>query len=109
MTRLLSRFFPLSLFLLALCTLSMAQPAKQYTVSGYIKDVSSGEVLQNATITAAPSAVTVQSNAYGYFSLSLPEGKYTIAATYAGYTAFRSDISLTGNLTIAITLTSASG
>jgi hypothetical protein len=93
-----------------LLSLARAQPAaKQYTVSGYIKDAASGEALQNATITAAPSTIAVQSNAYGYFSLFLPEGKYTISATYAGYNAFHSDITLSVNTTVDITLNSTSG
>lgn len=110
MTSLLSRFFSLSVFVLLGCGAACAQSApKQYTISGYIKDAASGEALQNATITAGPAAVAVQSNAYGYFSLFLPEGKYTISASYTGYTAFRSDISLAANLTMNITLTSTSG
>jgi len=110
MTRLMSRTFSLSIFLLMLLSLARAQPVvKQYTVSGYIKDAASGEALQNATITATPSTVAVQSNAYGYFSLFLPEGKYTISATYAGYTAFHSEITLTANRTVDITLSSTSG
>ncbi|HEY4147844.1 MAG TPA: TonB-dependent receptor, partial [Chitinophagaceae bacterium] len=110
MRRLLPGILSLSFFLTTCSIIARAQTAaKQYTVSGYVKDAASGEALQNATISATPSTVVVQSNAYGYFSLSLPEGKYTISATYAGYTAFHSDISLSGNLVFNITMKSSAG
>ncbi|MBS1562918.1 MAG: carboxypeptidase-like regulatory domain-containing protein, partial [Bacteroidetes bacterium] len=110
MTRLWSLTSSLSLFLLLLAGAGLAQSgARQFTVSGYVKDAASGEALQNATVTANPGGIAVQSNAYGYFSLFLPEGKYTITASFAGYTAFQQEINLSANTTLNVTLASASG
>lgn len=103
--RLLLTLLPLMLFLPNL----MAQTAKRFTVSGYVRDAASGEVLINATINAMPSGVTVQSNAYGYFTISLPAGKHSLTATYTGFGFFTKDIDVTENSTLNISMKSSAG
>lgn len=64
---------------------SFAQEQK-YTLSGTLKDGSSGEDLIGARISVeelpGTGAIT---NAYGFFSLTLPEGKYTIRYKSLGF------------------------
>ena len=83
-----------------------AQTGK-YTINGYIKDEASGEVLINATITMQPSGVAVMTNSYGYYSVTLPAGKYTMLITYSGYKAYQKEIDLKGNTTVEVSLATA--
>jgi len=94
------------LLLTGLFFLSVAAHAqkKLYSISGYIRDTASGEVLINASISVNPGAAIVQSNAYGFYSVSLPEGKYTLTATYAGYTPFNKNLDVTQSQTLHILL-----
>lgn len=72
------------IFLLLLCaTASSAQ--KKYTISGYIKDSLNGETLIGATVTVKGQSKGISSNQYGFFSITLTEGSYTLVCTYIGY------------------------
>ncbi|WP_145857100.1 TonB-dependent receptor [Pedobacter suwonensis] len=85
----------LALFcLLFLSTSIFAQ--KKFTLSGTIRDAGTGETLIGATvrISGASNAATLTNN-YGYFALTQPEGTYTVAVSYTGYTAVVKTINLT--------------
>lgn len=103
--RLLLTLLTLTLFLPTL----MAQTGKRFTVSGYVRDAASGEALINATISAQPSGVTVTSNAYGYFTMSLPTGKHSLTATYTGFGFFTKDIDVNENIKLDISMKSSNG
>lgn len=63
-----------------------AQTTKaKYTISGYIKEKGSGELLLGTSI-AIPSLRTgTTTNNYGFYSLTLPEGKYEFLVSYIGF------------------------
>jgi len=62
------------------------QAAPLVTVSGYIRDSKTGEDLIGATVSIKElSGRGSGTNAYGYYSLSLPSGQYQITAQYMGY------------------------
>lgn len=107
MARSTIRFLSIILALLTFHDALWAQAEKQLTVSGYVRDAASGEVLINATITVTPGNTTVQSNAYGYYSIVLPAGKYTINVSYAGYSINKKEVDLTANKTMEITMQTA--
>ncbi len=65
-----------------------------YTISGYVSDSSSGEKLINANIYDPQSLVGTVSNTYGFYSLTLPKGKYKIAISFVGFTTQIVDIDL---------------
>ena len=69
-----------------------------YTLSGYIKDSLSGETLISASVTVKGETKGVNSNQYGFFSLTLPKGRYTITASFIGYEATEVVIDLTKNV-----------
>ena len=72
------------IFLLLLCaSVSFAQ--KKYTISGYIKDSLNGETLIGATVTVKGQSKGISSNQYGFFSITLTEGSYSLVCTYIGY------------------------
>ena len=61
--------------------------ARRFTVSGYIKDAPTGEDLFGASIYITELNTGSVSNEYGFYSVSLNEGKYTLRFTYLGYEA----------------------
>lgn len=75
----------LALLFLFFASGAAAQSEKPLTVSGYVRDKTNGEALINATLTVPEARISGQSNAYGYYSLSLPAGKYTLIITYTGF------------------------
>lgn len=56
-----------------------------FTISGYVKDKNSGEVLIGATVYEKELYRGTTTNSYGYYSFSLPEGDYTLYCSYIGY------------------------
>lgn len=95
-----------ALILLAACSLfAQSSSAQQkFTVSGYIKDSLSGETLIGASIAVNGKGKGVSSNQYGFFSITLPKGNYTIIASFAGYTAQAIEVSLDSNLQYSFSL-----
>lgn len=86
-------------------TASFAQ--KQFTISGTIKDAQTGETLIGATlrIKELPQIAT-STNAYGFYSLSAPEGNYTLLFSYIGYAPFSRTITLTQSQVVNQSLSS---
>ncbi|MFY8020948.1 MAG: TonB-dependent receptor [Bacteroidia bacterium] len=70
---------------------------KKYTFSGYIKDAASSENLIGVSISDVNQRHTAISNAYGFFSLDLPEGNNKIRFSYVGYKTFEKRIQISGN------------
>ncbi|MEJ2882607.1 TonB-dependent receptor [Pedobacter sp. GR22-6] len=56
-----------------------------YSIHGHIKDSSNGEQLIGATLQISELEVGVNTNQYGFYSLSVPEGNYQLLAVYPGY------------------------
>ncbi|MDP4284922.1 MAG: TonB-dependent receptor [Bacteroidota bacterium] len=84
------------IFLLTFLTggmVSMAQ--KQHTISGTVKDQKTGEVLIGASIILLEQkGFGTISNGYGFFSLTAPQGNYTLVISFSGYTNDTLEISL---------------
>ncbi len=57
----------------------------KFTISGYIRDAVNGEQLPGATVYIKELGTGTTSNAYGFYSVSLVEGNYTLAFSYVGY------------------------
>src|SRR6056297_3260605 len=64
-------------------------PGVRYTVSGYVKDAATGEVLIGATVALPDRSVGTITNAYGFFSLTLEEQHDSIECSYIGYNKVR--------------------
>lgn len=62
-----------------------AQKETKYTISGYIKDGSNGESLMSSIVYVNEISKGTTTNEYGFYSLQLPAGKYTIKISYVGY------------------------
>jgi len=76
-----------------------------YTISGTIKDAQSGEDLIGANVLVVELQGTgTISNEYGFYSLTLAEGTYTIRVQYLGYDALDQQVILTENKKLDIEL-----
>lgn len=58
---------------------------KKITLSGYVRDAASSEALMTATVYVKELAIGVQTNTYGFYSVSMPPGTYTVIYSYVGY------------------------
>ena len=85
-----------------------AQPRGTATVSGYITDQGSAETLIGAGVLVEEEgrknptgAVT---NAYGYYTLTIPRGKVSLQYSYVGYESQAIELDLRRDTTISIAL-----
>lgn len=54
-------------------------------VSGYVRDAASGEELIGANVAIMETGSGSITNSYGYYSISLTPGFYTLVCSYVGY------------------------
>ncbi|MDY6801956.1 MAG: TonB-dependent receptor [Bacteroidota bacterium] len=94
-----SIFILISLFLLTFFQLA----ANKYTISGHITD-ESGEELIGATIYIKDLKTGTVTNAYGFYSLTIPENTYQIVYSYVGYETQLKKVELNQNIKINIVL-----
>ncbi len=73
--------------------------SQRHTISGYIKDAATGETLIGASVFVEQLKVGAVSNAYGYYSLTLPAGKITLRFSYVGYQTTEMTVDLNENIT----------
>ena len=80
-----------------------SDPVKTVTISGFVRDARSGETLTGAVIFPKENpTVGISTNSYGYFSLSLPIGNYTIIVQYLGYKTKSLSMELKENVKITV-------
>jgi len=72
--------------------------SRKYTISGFIEDQLTGERLIGATIYSPSNEKGTMTNEYGFFSLTLPEGKTKITYSYLGYGLNSIEIDLNKNI-----------
>ena len=88
--------------------LAIAQ--QRFTVSGHISDAKTGEDLIGATVSIKNrSGVGSVTNAYGFYSLTLPAGQYQIVTQYAGYLTQSQPVDLNRSARIDFALREMSG
>ncbi len=56
-----------------------------YTISGFLKDETSGETLIGASIYVPGTTQGTVTNGFGFYSLHLPKGKYDLEYSYVGF------------------------
>ena len=92
------RFSLLGLCLLLLLASGPAWAQSRITLSGTVKDASSGENLSGATIRVVElSGVGTGANAYGFFTLTVPAGTYTVEVSFVGFTTQKRSVTATAS------------
>lgn len=76
----------------------------KYTVSGTITDQSKGETVIGARVKIKDKNQGAVSNEYGFFSLTLPEGNYTLVISALGFENQEKEVQLTENLRLDFVL-----
>jgi hypothetical protein len=71
------------LLLLTIFTKSYSQ--EKVTFSGYVKDARNGEDMIGVSIFINDLKIGVQTNVYGFYSITAPTGKYKVSVSYIGY------------------------
>ncbi len=75
----------------------------RYTLSGYITD-EQGEALPGVHILVPNTQTGAVSNTYGFYSLTLPKGSYTIRYSSIGYETTDASVDLTANRKLSMVL-----
>ncbi|MBM3436172.1 MAG: TonB-dependent receptor, partial [Bacteroidetes bacterium] len=78
--------------------------AKKLTISGHIRDSRSGEDLIGATIYINEIKSGTSSNIYGFYSMSLDAGIYTLVYSFVGFEPVQKKIELKESITLDIEL-----
>jgi hypothetical protein len=81
---------------------SEGESLKTATISGFVKDSRNGETLTGAVIYPEENpAIGIATNSYGYFSLTLPIGKYSLIIQFLGYKTQRVPLDLKENMQLS--------
>lgn len=97
------RLLPALILLMTAAALSAQQ---RFTLSGYVKDESTGETLIGANVYVKDNPLKgAATNAYGFYSLTLEAGQYTIVYSYLGFTDQEKTIDLRANKTMTVEMT----
>ena len=88
----LRRNFPLALIFLFFCSLAFSQ--RNVTISGYVSDLESDESLIGVSVLLPELNTGTITNEYGFFSLTLPAGVYTVQIRYLGFETLTRELSL---------------
>lgn len=81
-----------------------AFPQKPVTVSGYVTDRGSGENLIQAAVLSGDAGTGCSTNEYGFYTLTLKPGKYTLSYNYIGYSTCLKEIELLRDTTLNVAL-----
>lgn len=84
--------FLILVFILPLSTNVLAQ--EKYTISGFVTDVSNGEELIGTSVWVSELNTGCITNGYGFYSITIPEGTYTLNISYVGYGTIIKELSL---------------
>lgn len=94
-------------YFLLLCLIApcVGRAQATFTLSGYITDSTSGEVIIGASVFLAdrPQSGT-SSNVYGFYSLTLPAGEHSVVFSFIGYRRHVAAIQLQKSLRLSIAL-----
>ena len=81
-------------YILAFCGVL---PVWGYTLSGMVRDVSSHEAIEFATVELSPGQHTVVSDAQGHYTISVDAGTYTLKVSFIGYKSQTKKITVNQN------------
>jgi outer membrane receptor protein involved in Fe transport len=78
----------------------------RHTISGYVKDLESGETLIGANVFLENDAsIGTVTNTYGFYSITLSEGEHRIAFSFLGYQTYIETLTITKSTNLNVQLT----
>jgi hypothetical protein len=87
-------------FTLLFCVVHTCSAQNKFTISGYVKDSLTGETLIGATLQLTGKGGGVNSNAYGFYSITLNAGEQELSCSFIGYESRQVRIQLSANRNI---------
>jgi hypothetical protein len=79
------------LFCLLLLSGILASAQEKFTLSGTISDNNSNETLIGVNLFIPELKTGVTTNEYGFYSITIPKGNYSIRISYMGYQTLEFD------------------
>ncbi len=79
------------IFLLIIPTLffhDIVLAQQKVTVSGFVKEAATGESMIGATVGVIGTTIGTSTNDYGFYSISLAPGRYTLKISFLGFESF---------------------
>lgn len=92
------------LMLLTAFLLVLSSFGQKFTISGYVRDASSGEELIGANVYIKELMKGTTTNHYGFYSITWQAGEYTLESSFIGFQNFVSPIKLNKDIKLNINL-----
>jgi hypothetical protein len=90
--------YRVSLLILLFFISSLAFSQNKFTISGIVKDAKTGELMIGATVRVKELPnVGMACNEYGFYSLTIPQGTYTLLTEMMGYVSKEVNVVLSSN------------
>lgn len=80
---------------------------KKYIVSGYVSDQENGEILAGVSIIDVNLKIGTSTNAYGFYSLTIPAGNYDLRFSFIGFQTISQTGVIDKNISMNIALPEA--
>ncbi len=90
------------IFFILIISFVQIKAQQKFTVSGYVKDIKNGEALIGVTVYKKNSQIGTSTNAYGFYSLTLPKGPDTLVFSFVGYKTIMKSIDLDSNQSLSL-------
>jgi hypothetical protein len=90
--------------LVLLIAFGSATAQNKHTLSGYIKEASSGEALIGATMFIKEANTGAVANAYGFYSITVPSATYNVVYSFVGFEKIEKQITLDSDQRLDIEL-----
>lgn len=74
--------------------------SQKFTISGFITDMSNGEALIGATVIIPSLQLGATSNVFGFYSITIPAGNYSVVYSYIGFEEATESIDLKNSITL---------
>jgi len=94
------------LLIAALFICFLAYTQERYTLSGYVSD-ETGEMLPGVYVVIPNTTTGTATNVYGFYSITLPAGKYILRFSFIGYQTIDKDVDLASSHKLNVPLKTA--
>jgi hypothetical protein len=86
------------ILLIVLLTSIFSFSQEKFTLSGTIADLKTKETLIGVNVFILETKTGITTNEYGFYSITLPKGEYTISISYVGYQVIEEKVNLNSNI-----------
>ncbi len=86
------------ILLIVLLSSILSFSQEKFTLSGTIADLKTKETLIGVNVFILETKTGITTNEYGFYSITLPKGEYTISISYVGYQVIEEKVSLNSNI-----------